>query len=81
MYAQTDLVSSDPYRNNIQQRSKFSLVVQLTNVLQAHNDLIRQLRGDNLPAAGRTAFQVVASQSFNDELTSQLDVLKEEDVR
>jgi len=41
----------------------------------AHNDLIRQLR------AGE--FQVVLSQSFNDELTTQLEALKdkEKDIR
>jgi len=41
----------------------------------AHNDLIRQLRAAD--------FQVVLSQSFNDELTTQLDALKdkENDVR
>ena len=44
-------------------------------VLQAHNDLIRQLRAGD--------FQVVLSQSFNDELTTQLEALrdKEKDIR
>ena len=43
--------------------------------LQAHNDLIRQLRA--------AEFQVVLSQSFNDELTTQLEALKdkEKDIR
>ena len=44
-------------------------------LIKAHNDLIRKLRGGE--------FQVVLSQSFNDELTTQLEALKdkEKDIR
>ena len=43
------------------------------HMFQAHNDLIMKLEMNN--------FDVVASQSFNDELTNQLDVMIEKDVR
>jgi gamma-aminobutyric acid type B receptor len=42
-------------------------------LLQAHNDLIMSLEMNK--------FDVVASQSFNDEITGQLDAMLEKDVR
>ena len=40
---------------------------------QTHNDLVSKLEEND--------FQVVESQSFNDELTNQLDILKSKDIR
>lgn len=53
-----------------------SITLSLKKTLfKAHNDLIRKLRGGK--------FDVVLSQSFNDELTTQLEALKdkEKDIR
>lgn len=59
-------------RNHV---SKFHYIQFLKTLIKAHNDLIRKLRGGE--------FDVVLSQSFNDELTTQLEALKdkEKDIR
>lgn len=41
--------------------------------LQSHNNLISELENKG--------FEVVASQSFNDEISNQLNILMEKDVR
>ena len=55
--------------------SKLHYTQFLKTFIKAHNDLIRKLRGGE--------FDVVLSQSFNDELTTQLEALKdkEKDIR
>ena len=48
---------------------------------QAHNDLIRRLRTKYDELDKVFEFEVVLSQSFNEELTTQLQALKEKDIR
>ena len=50
-------------------------------LIQAHNDLIRRLRTKYDELDKVFEFEVVLSQSFNDELTTQLKALQKKDIR